>query len=88
MPLTQTRTTRRPRRCHLDCGVPIRTGQQAEHTAIPPHRHDVLDSNSWIHLVAHAGPCPDPEQMPAEDLAAARAEANEWFDRRAAQILS
>ncbi|MFE0270448.1 hypothetical protein ACFWZ7_24875 [Nocardiopsis alba] len=86
MSLTTIRVSRRPRRCQRDCGVPIRAGQQAEHTAIPPHGHDVLDSDQWIHLVSHTGPCPDREMMPAEELTAARAEFNTWFARRLAEV--
>lgn len=86
MPLITTRVSQRPRRCQRDCGVPIRKGQQAQHTAIPPRSDDRLDSDGWIHLVSHAGTCPDPETMPAEELAAARAEHNSWIDRRLVEL--
>lgn len=66
--------------------MPIRAGQKAEHTAIPPRRDDLLTSDQWIHLVSHAGTCPDPETMPPEELAAARAEFDAWFDRRLAEL--
>lgn len=82
MQLTTTRVSQRPRRCQRDCGVPIRAGQKAEHTAIPPRSHDVLDSDQWIRLVAHSGACPAPEAMPLEELAAAREEMDAWIDGR------
>lgn len=86
MYLTTIRVSRRPRRCQRDCGVPIRKGQQAKHVAVPPRSDDRLDSDRWIHLVAHAGTCPDPETMPVEELTAARAEFDAWFDRRLTEL--
>lgn len=85
MPLTTIRTSRRPRRCARECGVPIRAGQQTEQTVIPPHGHDVLDSESWIRMISHAE-CPDPRALPAEELAAARAEMSAWVDARLEEL--